>query len=150
MHPDEANPRLAFFRQHIGQDMSQSISPLGRWLNGTLRAADPGLLTVDYLVREDLCNPAGVLHGGAAAAIMDDLIGVTVFSMGREYAYTSVNLNVDFLHAARQGEIVTATARVVRAGRNIVHVECIIQAQDGKLVAKAASNLIQTSAKIPV
>ena len=142
------NPRLDFFRSLIGQNMSASISPLGRWLNGTIRAVDYGRLVADYLVREELTNPAGVMHGGAASALLDDLIGAMVFTLGREFAFTSVNLNVDFLHAARLGETVTATAEVVRAGKNIIHCEGRIVAGDGKIIAKCATNLIQTSVKL--
>lgn len=128
--------------------MSSSISPLGRWLNGTIRAADFGRLVADYVVRDELANPAGVLHGGAASAILDDLIGAMVFTLGREFAFTSVNLNIDFLYAARLGDTVTATAEVVRAGKNIIHCEGRIVAADGKIIAKCATNLIQTSVKI--
>ena len=142
------NPRLDFFKSQIDQDMSASISPLGRWLNGTVRAADFGRLVAEYVIRDELTNPAGVLHGGAASAILDDLIGAMVFTLGREFAFTSVNLTVDFLHAARQGDTVTATAEVVRAGRNIIHCEGRIVAADGKVIAKCATNLIQTSVKL--
>lgn len=141
----ETNPRLLFFRSLIGQTMQQSPSPLGRWLNGTVRAAEADSLTVDYVVREDMTNPMKVLHGGSAAAIIDDLIGTTVYLLGREYLYTSVNLNVDFLHSARQNEVITARTQVVRAGKNIIHVECVLTATDGKIIAKAASNLAKTS-----
>lgn len=143
------NPRLAYFRSLIDRDMSTSVSPFGRWLNGTIRAVDHGRMVADYLIRDDMTNPLGVLHGGAAAGILDDLIGATVLALGREHAYTSVNLNVDFLHAARLGEVVTATAEVVRAGRNIIHCEGVIRAADGKIIAKSATNLIQTSVKLP-
>jgi len=142
------NPRLDFFKSQIDQDMCASISPLGRWLNGTIRAADFGRLVAEYVIRDELTNPAGVLHGGAASAILDDLIGAMVFTLGREFAFTSVNLTVDFLHAARQGDTVTATAEVVRAGRNIIHCEGRIVAADGKVIAKCATNLIQTSVKL--
>lgn len=142
------NPRLDFFRSLIGQNMSASISPLGRWLNGTIRTVDYGRLVADYLVRDELTNPAGVMHGGAASALLDDLIGAMVFTLGREFAFTSVNLNVDFLHAARLGETVTATAEVVRAGKNIIHCEGRIVASDGKIIAKCVTNLIQTSVKL--
>lgn len=142
------NPRLDFFKSQIDQDMSASISPLGRWLNGTIRTVDFGRLVAEYVIRDELTNPAGVLHGGAASAILDDLIGVMVFTLGREFAFTSVNLTVDFLHAARQGDTVTATAEVVRAGRNIIHCEGRIVAADGKIIAKCATNLIQTSVKL--
>lgn len=145
---NSTNPRLAFFQSMIDRDMSGSISPFGRWLNGTIRAADAGRLVADYTIRDDMTNPAGVLHGGAASGILDDLVGAMVFTLGREYAYTSVNLNIDFLHAARLGEVVTATAEVVRAGKNIIHCAGTITAADGKIIAKCATNLIQTSVKL--
>lgn len=146
---NETNPRLDFFRSQIGTDMSQSVSPFGRWLNGTLRAVDMGRMVADFRVREEMTNPAGVLHGGAASAILDELIGAMVFTLGREYAYTSVNLTVDFLHAARLDTIVTVSAEVIRAGKNIIHCEGRIVATDGKVIGKCATNLIQTSVKIP-
>ena len=62
------NPRLEYFRTQIGNDLSTSISPLGRWLNGTLRAVDYGHLSIEFTVRQDMTNPMGVLHGGSAAA----------------------------------------------------------------------------------
>ena len=129
--------------------MEDSISPLGRWLNGTIRSADYGRIVADFTIREEMTNPAGVLHGGAIAAILDDLIGAMVYTLGREFAYTSVNLTVDFLHAARLGGIVTATAEVIREGKNIIHCEGRIIAVDGKLIAKCSTNLIQTSVKLP-
>ncbi|MDB5240550.1 MAG: thioesterase [Spirosoma sp.] len=143
-----SNPRLDYFRSRINQDMSASISPLGRWLNGTIKVAEPGRLVAEYNVREELTNPAGVLHGGAASAMLDDLIGALVFALGGEYAYTSINLNMDFLHAARLGDTITATAEVIRAGKNIIHCAGSLVAVDGKIIAKCATNLIQTSLKL--
>lgn len=145
---NNTNHRLEFFHARIGQDMSESISPFGRWLNGTIRDVDYGRLVADFTIREEMTNPAGVLHGGAGAAILDDLIGAMVYSLGREYAYTSVNLTIDFLHAARLGERVMATAEVIREGKNIIHCEGRIVASTGKIIAKCATNLIQTSVKL--
>jgi len=145
-----SNPRLDAFRLLIGQSTEHSPSPFGRWLHGTLQAVEPDRMVATYAVREEMTNPTGVLHGGAAAAIMDELVGMTVYALGREYAYTSVNLNVDFLRAARRGDVLTATARIVRAGRTVIHCEATITAADGTLVAKCATNLLQTSVKLPV
>ncbi|WP_317046934.1 PaaI family thioesterase [Spirosoma aerolatum] len=122
---------------------------MGRWLNGTLREVAYGRLVADFKIRDDMTNPANVLHGGAASAILDDMIGVMVYALGREQAYTSVNLAVDFLHAARLGDVVRVTTEVIRAGKNIVHCEGRIEATDGKVIAKCATNLIQTSVKLP-
>lgn len=129
--------------------MSNSLSPFGRWLNGTIRTVEYGYLVAEFVIRAEMTNPANVLHGGVSAAILDDLIGAMVICLGREYAYTSINLTVDFLHAARLGERVMATAKLIRAGKNIIHCEGHIVAHDGKIVAKCATNLIQTTVKIP-
>ncbi len=144
----EQNPRLAFFQAQIGHDSSQSVSGLGRWLNGILRVAEADHMLIEYTIRPDMANPMGVLHGGAAAAIMDDLAGILVFTLNREFGFTSVNLNVDFLSPARLGEVITAEARIIRAGKNIIHLESTIRATDGRIVAKSATNLIQTSVKL--
>jgi acyl-coenzyme A thioesterase 13 len=139
------NPRFEYFRSQIGQSMAQSISGVGRWLNGTLREVEPDRMVADFLIRDDMVNPVGVLHGGAASAILDDLCGILVFSLGREYGYTSINLNMDFLNPARLGETLSAEARVVRAGRNVIHLEGCITNAEGKLIAKCSTNLIQTA-----
>lgn len=128
--------------------MSGSPSGVGRWLAGTLQIAEEGRTVATYLIREDMVNPMQVLHGGAASAILDDLCGLTVFALGREFGYTSVNLNVDFLNPARLGETITVEAVVVRSGRNIIHVEGRITGETGKLVAKCATNLVQTGVKM--
>ena len=142
------NSRLDYFQARIGEDMSTSLSPFGRWLNGTIRAVEYGSMVAEFVVREEMTNPARVLHGGASAAILDELIGAMVICLGREYAYTSVNLTVDYLHAARLGDRVTATAKLIRAGKNIIHCEGYIAATDGKIVAKCTTNLIQTTLRV--
>ncbi|PWJ60310.1 uncharacterized protein (TIGR00369 family) [Dyadobacter jejuensis] len=141
--------RLQLFQSFIGQSMDQSISPVGSWLNGTLLELDRGAMKVAFVVRRDMTNPMGILHGGIAAAILDDVIGTMVYALGRPFAFTSVNLNCDFLHAARLGESITAHAFVVREGKNIIHVEGEIVSQDNKIIAKCATNMIQTTIKIP-
>lgn len=144
----ETNPRLALFRQFIGHPMTQSPSGVGRWLAGTLQVVEEGRMVATYLIREDMVNPMQVLHGGMASAILDDLCGLTVFALGREYGYTSVNLNMDFLNPARLGETLTAEAVVVRAGRNIIHLEGRLTNEAGKLIAKCTTNLVQTGVKL--
>lgn len=76
------NTRIPYFRTLIGQDMQESLSPVGRWLNGVMREVDYGRMVADFRIREDMTNPARVLHGGAATAILDELIGVLVISLG--------------------------------------------------------------------
>ncbi|SEJ64542.1 uncharacterized domain 1-containing protein [Dyadobacter koreensis] len=141
--------RLEYMQTFIGQSMQDSLSPVGRWLNGKLLDIQDGTMKVEYVVREDMSNPMGVLHGGIAATILDDVVGTMVYALGRDFAYTSINLNCDFLNAAKTDETILADAKVVRAGKNIIHVEGVITNTAGLIIAKCSSNLIQTGLKIP-
>jgi len=144
------NKRLLFLQKFIGEYMDQTPSPVGRWLNGRLTDIREGSMEVEFTVRKDMTNPMGVLHGGIASTILDEVVGTMVYALGRDFAYVSVNLNCDFLHAARIGDVITAKAKVIRAGKNIVHVEGTITDQESRIIAKCTSNLIQTNLKLPV
>ena len=143
------NKRLLFLQKFIGEYMDQTPSPVGRWLNGRLTDIREGSMEVEFTVREDMTNPMGVLHGGIASTILDEVVGTMVYALGRDFAYVSVNLNCDFLNAARVGETIFASGNVIRAGKNIVHVEGSIVSAEGVIIAKCTSNLLQTGLKIP-
>lgn len=140
------NPALEFFKNNIGKSASEvSPSPFGRWLNGTLTVVEEGSLTVEFIVRTDMCNPAHILHGGVATSILDDVIGMTVFSMGSQIFYSTVNLSVDFLFAAKPNEKLTAKSKIVRMGKKIAHAEGEIRNEAGQIIAKCTTNLVATS-----
>lgn len=146
---ENENPRLEYMQTLIGRSTQESLSPVGRWLNGTLLDVQEGSMRVSYVVREDMTNPMGLLHGGIATTILDEVVGTMVYALGREYAYVSVNLNCDFLNPAKVGDTLFASGKVIRAGKNIVHVEGEIVNELGVIIAKCTSNLLQTAIKIP-
>lgn len=141
--------RLKYMQSFIGKPMQESHSHVGRWLNGTLLDIQEGSMKVEFVVRKDMSNPMGILHGGIAATILDEVVGTMVYALGREFAFVSVNLNCDFLNAAKVGETIFASGNVIRAGKNIVHVEGSIVSAEGIIIAKCTSNLLQTGLKIP-
>jgi acyl-coenzyme A thioesterase 13 len=145
----EDNSRLVFLKSFIGRHLGESISPVGAWLNGKLLDIREGSMEVEFVVRKDMCNPMDVLHGEIAAAILDDILGTIVYGLGRDFAYTSVNLNCDFLTPAKLGDTIVAKGIIIRAGKNVIHVEGEIIDNSGRIIAKCASNLIQTGLKIP-
>jgi acyl-coenzyme A thioesterase 13 len=140
------NQALDFFKSSIGKSSSEmSPSPFGRWLNGTLIAVEENSLTAEFIVRTDMCNPGEIMHGGVATGIMDDLIGMTVFSSGTQVFYSTVNLSVDFLFAAKPNEKLTAKSKIVRMGKKIAHAEAEIRNEAGQIIAKCTTNLVATS-----
>ena len=140
------NPAIEFFRNNIGKASAEiSPSPFGRWLNGTLIEVEEGSLTMEFIVRKDMCNPGGIMHGGVAIGMMDDIIGMTTFSMGNQAFYSTVNLNTDFLYSAKPDEKLIAKSKIVRMGKKIAHAEGEIRNETGQIIAKCTTNLVATS-----
>jgi uncharacterized protein (TIGR00369 family) len=144
------NKVVAYFKSKVGKDSSDSISPLMKWLNPTLLSAEEGELEFSHLIRDEMTNPVGILHGGITAAIIDDAIGAAVYSLNNSHIYTTVNLAVDYFSSARAGEIVIAQTVMGKKGNQIMNVECLVWNNDkSRLIAKGHSNLIKTKVEIP-
>lgn len=138
--------RLATLQTLIGQELNNTPSPAGSWLNLRLDHIERGKAKVSMLIRPEMCNPYGNIHGGMMSLVIDEVIGFAVLSMDAPNHYTSINLNVDFLYAIKGGERLSAEAEVVRMGKKIMHVDVrVYNAETRDLLAKAASNLSVTS-----
>ncbi len=80
----------------------------------------------------------GVVHGGILAALADTtgaIAAYTVIPKGVELA--TLELKINYLEPV-PGGTVKAEAKVLRAGRNFVVVECEIFNESGSLAAKAS------------
>ncbi|PBQ34818.1 thioesterase [Sphingobacteriaceae bacterium] len=116
-----------------------------KWLKPIVLAAERGKLVFQYKVRHEMTNPMGGLHGGVTAAIIDDVIGATLFSFNESHFYTTLNNVVDYFAPAREGDIIIAETLVIKKGKQIVNVQCEVW-NEGKnrLIARAYSNLLKT------
>ena len=139
---------LDYIRQHfLGKLITESRSPAGNWLQLTLDKIERGAADISLTVRPEMCNPYGNIHGGMMSLVIDEAIGWAVVSLNTDNNYTSLNLNVDFLYAIRQGERLKARSNVIREGKKIIHVECSVYDMQDRLLGKASSNLIVTGMK---
>lgn len=145
---EKQNPQLTFFQKMIGKELTNTPSPAGNWLAGTLLEIEFGYARVEYVIRNEFCNPGKILHGGVSSLMLDDVIGMANFALGSEFLMSSINLSVDFLSSAKFGEKVQVEAKLVRSGANLNHWEAVITKDSGKIVAKASSNMIKTHVKI--
>ncbi len=140
---------LQYIKDHfLGKKVTEGRSPAGNWLGFTLEKIEKGKAEFSLTIKKEMTNPYGNIHGGMMSTIMDEAIGWAVISLDMESHYTSMNLNVDFLYAARLGEQIRARSQVIRSGKKIVHAECAVYDMEDRLLAKASSNLIVTSMKI--
>lgn len=127
--------------------MTDSPSEMANWLRMTPVIAEPGKVVMTVPVRSDMTNVMRTLHGGMAATIMDDLCGTVCLISALEHFYATITLNVDYLNPAMIGDQLTATAAIVRQGKTIINVQAELVRADGKIVARASSNLINTQTK---
>lgn len=140
---------LSWVKEHyLGKVVNNSRSEAGNWLQLTLEEIEKGTATISLTVRKEMTNPYGNIHGGMMALVMDEAIGWAVISLNAENHYTSLNLNVDFLYAIKEGDRLKATATVIRAGKKILHLDCSVYNMEGQLLGKGASNLIVTGMKV--
>lgn len=132
---------------YLGKVVTGSRSAAGNWLQFKLEHIEKGKATISLEVKHDMTNPYLNIHGGMMALVMDEVIGWAVVSLDTDNHYTSLNLNVDFLYAIREGERLKASSEVIREGKKIIHVECRVYDMQDRLLGKATSNLIVTGMK---
>ena len=138
------NPRLAFIQARIGKVITDSPSEISNWLQMTPIIAEKGKIVVTIPVRSNMTNMMKTIHGGMVATILDDLCGTACLISADDFFYATINLHVDYLNPANVGDVLTATAEVIRQGKTIINVHAVLERMDGKIVARASSNLINT------
>lgn len=143
MEQSETGKRILFLQSFIGKEIEGSPSHFMNWLKPLVISAEPGELVFSYLVRKEMTNPMGTLHGGVIASIIDDLIGATVYSLGLKDAYTTLNNSVDYFAPAMEGDLITAKTAIVKKGRTVINLQCeVMLPAKNRLIAKGSSNMI--------
>lgn len=90
-------------------------------------------------MRDEFRQPAGVLHGGVTATLIDTAMAFAVITRLSEGERAStIDLTVHYLRPHTEGAF-TCTARVVRAGKRIFTVSADVVNEDNKLIATAVS-----------
>jgi uncharacterized protein (TIGR00369 family) len=113
--------------------------PLRRFLGMELTGEERGIGHAHVDVGPDHLNPNGVVHGAVLFALVDTAMGKATMSVvdepGRYCA--SIEVSLRFIRPAVTGRL-TATATVVKRGRNVVHLDGRVADADDRLVATAA------------
>jgi acyl-coenzyme A thioesterase 13 len=144
----ETSERLALLQKFIGKEFGLSPSPFMRWLKPIVVIAEPGHLEFSYLIRNEMTNPLGILHGGVTAAIIDDLIGATLFTLSQQESYVTLNNVIDYFASAKEGDHIIAETKIIKKGSQVVNMQCEVWNESKtKLIAKGYSNMFKTGSK---
>ena len=118
-------------------------SPAAEWMGMELVEAVGGVARVTVTPREEMANSAGFVHGGILATLADSAMGRAVWSDLREQGKSlSFDLKVTFIQAAKVGELLTATGKVIHPGRRTVIAECEIRGRGERLIATASGSFL--------
>ena len=98
-------------------------------------------LIVSFRVREDQTNPVGSLQGGILASFFDDTFGPLAFRTMRKPC-VSIDMTVNFIRQARQGEAVVVRAEFKSRSRTLLQLYGEAYNGKNKLVATATSNMM--------
>jgi len=118
------------------------------WLGLEMTDSGEGWATVTMTPTEDMANVSGFVHGGMISALADSAMGRSLRTVQPGVARAmSFDLKLSFVNAAKIGETLRATGRVIHAGRRTMVAECRVEGREGRLIATASGTFAVTREK---
>jgi uncharacterized protein (TIGR00369 family) len=125
-----------------------ALSRAWAWLGITDVSHEDGVAVVDMTPSVDMANSMGFVHGGMISALADSAMGRSLRTIKPGVVRSmSFDLKLSFISAAKVGETLRATGRVVHAGRRTAVTECRVEGPNGRLVATASGTFAITREK---
>lgn len=79
-------------------------------------------------IQPEHLNSVRIVHGGFLATVADTAFGVILKRvLGSEFPPITVNLNVDFLGAVREGDWLEAHVDVLKTGSSFSNASCLLK-----------------------
>ena len=133
-HPEFSSLMLAGMRQAFAE------TPIHKLLSINLDHVEKGWAVTSMPVAPEAFNSTGNLHGGAIATLIDVAAGSAAatagtFIPGQNHLVTA-DLHIRYL-GRPHGDRITADARVLRAGRQLIVVECRVTDLEARMIASA-------------
>lgn len=111
--------------------------PMAKQMNFHMSEAGEGTCTFRGTPLRDHYNPAGVVHGGWAGAILDSALGCCVWTqipVGKGYGTIEFKVHLVRPITDKTGECL-CEAKVVHLGKSFATSEATLKTADGKLLA---------------
>ena len=107
-------------------------------LGASLQESDDGSATLAFEAADEHLNPAGTLHGGVVATLVDTVMGQAVrTTTGDGEVPATSQLTVTYLRPGRPGPL-EVRGRVRTRGEHLTICEADVE-QDGKAIAHAVA-----------
>ena len=115
--------------------------PIGKALNFHLTEASEGRIVFEGHPSFDFYNPAGSVHGGFAATLLDSALACAIWSTVKAgEGSTTVELKLNFVRPSfKDTGPMRAEGRLIHRGRTIATAEGDLKDRDGRLYAHATT-----------
>jgi uncharacterized protein (TIGR00369 family) len=112
-----------FFAKILNGEIPEA--PISKLLGWKYLSFDPDtrVLKVEMQARPEFLNPAGLVHGGMLAAMLDETLSPTLaLTLGPGEFAPTLELKVNFIAPTKVGQVL-GTGRIVHRGRSICFME---------------------------
>jgi uncharacterized protein (TIGR00369 family) len=136
---DMAMDDRGFFAKIVSGELPQA--PIANLLGWKFLDFDPAqqVIRVEMQARPEFINPAGVIHGGMLAAMLDETLSPALAAtLGPGEFAPTLEIKVNFISPAKVGRVL-GTGRVVSRGRSICFMEGQLHDEQGNLLATASA-----------
>src|SRR3954451_14186776 len=122
--------------------------PFAKLMGVSVVSVTPDLVIGELEVREDLCTPPNVLHGGAYMAFADTIGPVaTVANLKEGETATTIESKTNFFAAIPLGDTARAECSALHKGRTTMVWQTRITRGDGRLCAVVIQTQMVLKAK---
>jgi uncharacterized protein (TIGR00369 family) len=123
--------------------------PFVQHLGLTLVEVERGRAVVGATARPEYLQNHGVLHGGFTASVIDTATAFAIIGhLAPGETTTTVDLTIHYLRPITAGQL-SATAKVIRAGRRIISAVAEVTDASGQLCAMASTTYIRINGESP-
>ncbi|UKN01387.1 hotdog fold thioesterase [Paracrocinitomix mangrovi] len=122
-----------------------SKNTMMEWLGMRITELGSDYIIATMPVNNRTHQPAGLLHGGASAALIESLgsFGSYLIVDKSKYGVVGLEINANHLRAKRDG-IVTGYAKIIHCGRKTHVWQCDIKDEEDKLICTGRLTVMVT------
>jgi uncharacterized protein (TIGR00369 family) len=117
----------------VAGDQTSALDPLSEFMGFRWEAANRVRLTV----RDELINPAGLLSGPVAYAMVDYCMGSTLWmERSGDERIATIGISINYIQTAREGDVICETT-LDRRNDRVAVMRSEVRHEDGRLLATA-------------
>jgi uncharacterized protein (TIGR00369 family) len=110
----------------------------------------PGRGRLEVTVRPEHLRDLGIMHGGMTATLLDSVMGMSAAGVAPPgHDVVTIQLNMNFIRPAWEGEHLVATGEVTHSGRQTAVARAEIRTSQGILVSSGSATFFAVPHRLP-